>query len=538
MHLIRARVVYAVLALAWLLVVGWQVVEHNRIRTTARTALLDRAHDISNTLGVVMRTQSRFGLIPKPRLEAALEELSKSRELESVALLNDAGEVTAAAGEPIEVDLAYLTETGAKWDGGLVTILDLVDLGRESESGRPGRPERSGTIVVTESVREELFPEGPDGRRGRGRRSEWGRGDVPGRGSGTPPPEGAPPPPWEGGPPQPTWDGGPPPPPPEGHPEPDVREGVREGGRRGGGAFRFRRPPRMTEEQYKELAEKQGVRYFVISMVTDAVRTETTRDFWLRMGIGGVALVAALGLGVATSIMSKTAELQMRLLRASEMNAHLRELSVAAAGLAHETRNPLNIIRGQAQLINKLPEIPAAVKEKTTAITEEVDRVTGRLNQFIDYSRPTEVRPAATNLQAVITDVAWTLESDLEDKGLKFLVSGPNLTVEADESLLRQVLFNLILNAIQAVGGEGTIVVVIEDHGGGEGCFEVCDDGPGVPAEAMEEIFRPYFTASEEGTGLGLTVVRQIVLAHQWEIVYIPGDEGGSRFCVTGLQVS
>ena len=114
-------------------------------------------------------------------------------------------------------------------------------------------------------------------------------------------------------------------------------------------------------------------------------------------------------------------------------------------------------------------------------------------NQFIDYSRPTEVRPAVTNLQAVITDVAWTLESDLEDKGLKFLVSGPNLTVEADESLLRQVLFNLILNAIQAVGGNGTIVVVIEDHGGGEGSFEVRDDGPGVPAESVEEIFRPYF---------------------------------------------
>jgi two-component system sensor histidine kinase HydH len=212
-------------------------------------------------------------------------------------------------------------------------------------------------------------------------------------------------------------------------------------------------------------------------------------------------------------------------------------MSVAAAGLAHETRNPLNIIRGQAQLISSLPEAHPRVKEKMTAITEEVDRVTGRLNQFIDYSCPTEVQWAATDILAVATDVARTLESDLEDKQVAFRVKGPSLMVRADASLLRQVLFNLIHNAIQAVPIMGRIQFALKEDGRGGAVFEVQDDGPGVAPDAVTEIFRPYFTASEGGTGLGLTVVRQIVLAHQWEIVYIPGKERGARFRVTGLRL-
>jgi len=66
----------------------------------------------------------------------------------------------------------------------------------------------------------------------------------------------------------------------------------------------------------------------------------------------------------------------------------------------------------------------------------------------------------------------------------------------------------------------------------------VRDDGPGVPEDARGEIFRSYYSGSEQGTGLGLAVVRQIVLAHQWEIACIPGDDGGARFRVSGLKVT
>ena len=97
----------------------------------------------------------------------------------------------------------------------------------------------------------------------------------------------------------------------------------------------------------------------------------------------GFALIAALGLGVAWRGTVRSAQLQMRLVRAQEMNVHLREMNLAAAGLAHETRNPLNLVRGLAQMISKDAGDAPEVHDKALKITEEVDRVTNYLNEFI-----------------------------------------------------------------------------------------------------------------------------------------------------------
>ncbi|MBE7558291.1 hypothetical protein HS125_04850 [bacterium] len=228
----------------------------------------------------------------------------------------------------------------------------------------------------------------------------------------------------------------------------------------------------------------------------------------------------------------------MRLVRASETNARLREMNLAAAGLAHETRNPLNIVRGLAQLIAQDSAAPDEVRARSRQIAEEVDRVTGRLVEFIDYSRPREPKPAPVQLATVVRDVMRTLDGDREEKAVEFSLSGPDLVVEADESLLRQVLFNLMLNAVEAVDHGGRIEVKVEKAGPDEAAFEVRDNGPGVPEGLREAIFRPYFTTHKEGTGLGLAVVRQIVLAHRWEIACLAGDGSGARFRVTGMKLA
>jgi signal transduction histidine kinase len=236
--------------------------------------------------------------------------------------------------------------------------------------------------------------------------------------------------------------------------------------------------------------------------------------------------------------MARSDRLQLCLVRASEMNVHLREMNIAAAGLAHETRNPLNIVRGLAHMIGKTANVSKEITKQSSEITEEVDRVTGRLNEFIDYSKPHEAKFATTNLNAIIQDVERTLESDQQEKGIQFELHGPELTVEADQALLRQVLFNLLLNSIQAVERDGRIEVHVQKDGASEAALEIRDNGPGVPAEARENIFRPYFTTTKGGTGLGLAVVRQIVLAHRWEINYLPGNNGGSRFRISGLKLA
>ena len=96
----------------------------------------------------------------------------------------------------------------------------------------------------------------------------------------------------------------------------------------------------------------------------------------------------------------------------------------------------------------------------------------------------------------------------------------------------------LILNAAQAVDGDGYIEVVATRQNAGEALLEIRDNGPGVPNDQRNEIFKPYFTTQKTGTGLGLAVVQQIVLAHGWEIECLPNSPKGAVFRITHLKVA
>jgi signal transduction histidine kinase len=247
---------------------------------------------------------------------------------------------------------------------------------------------------------------------------------------------------------------------------------------------------------------------------------------------------SAVGVGLAWRTLAKSSELQIRLVRASESNAHLKEMNLAAAGLAHETRNPLNLIRGLAQMISRQPETPEAIRNRSREILDQTDRVTAQLNEFINYSRPREVRRSAVALNTIVNEVVRTLAYDLEEKKIRLQATGEALTIEADEHLLRQALFNLLINAIQAVRNEGEIQVVSARGPGDEARLEVRDNGPGVPPDQRTEIFKPYFTTTQRGTGLGLAVVQQIVLAHGWEIQCLANEPKGALFRITHLTLA
>ena len=247
--------------------------------------------------------------------------------------------------------------------------------------------------------------------------------------------------------------------------------------------------------------------------------------------------ISVLGSGLAWRNLVKSSDLQIRLVRASELNTHLKEMNVAAAGLAHETRNPLNIIRGLAQMISKRPETPPEIQQKSREIIDEADKVAAQLNEFINYSRPREVRRSRVMLSSVVSEVVRTLSYDLEEKKIQLQVKGDQLIIEADEQLLRQTLFNLLLNAVQAVDGDGQIEVSVQKRDGSAAWLEVCDNGPGVPPERRSDIFKPYFTTQKTGTGLGLAVVQQIVLAHGWEIQCLPNQPKGAVFRISHLKI-
>lgn len=509
--------VYGLLIAAWLLVLGWQAFEHFRVKENARAELRNRAKDISTTVGIVLRSQRIFGVISKERLESALNDLVHPGELNAVAMLNANGDIVASAPTNSALHARTPLRQPELWETGTVTLMNLVDLGTSVTS----EFETTNPPIV---LPRDAFPRGGDTNR-----TQSGA-----RFSGQPDHE---PPPLQF---NPTNASGEIPPEMRG-----TNRGRGDGERRSRGEGdgrgrrpRFGRPPWMSEAEFQTMIQKQGVHSFIIVMSTRSVSETDARDLWLRTIIAGLATLSVVGFGMAWRNMIRTSDLQIRLVRASELNSHLKELNVAAAGLAHETRNPLNIIRGLAQMISRQSDAPAEVHQKSADIISETDRVTAQLNEFINYSRPREVRPSVVSLGTVVADVARALNYDLEEKHVQLHIEPGTIAIEADEQLLRQALFNLLLNAVQAVPDNGEVRVRAAKLDANEGMLEICDNGPGVAVGRREEIFRPYFTTNSNGTGLGLAVVQQIVLAHGWEIECVANEPTGALFRIRHLKLA
>jgi len=293
----------------------------------------------------------------------------------------------------------------------------------------------------------------------------------------------------------------------------------------------------MSEQEYQEAIRRQGLHSFVLVLSTASMVQYCRQDLWQRGVIAFFATLACLAFGLAWRNLLRTADLEVRLARAAAVNRQLQEMNLVAAGLAHETKNPLNIIRTTAQLLSQNTALPEEIRIRTRQIIEEADRVTAQLNEFINYSRPREVRRTTVALSRVLEELRRTLSHDLEDKEIQFRCSDGLPAIEADEQLLRQALFNLLLNAIQAVPVGGQIEVAAVRTGPSQVALEVRDNGPGVPPEHRSEIFKPYFTTHPKGTGLGLAVVRQIVLAHGWDIEYVPNQPQGAIFRIFPVRV-
>jgi signal transduction histidine kinase len=523
--------IYGLLLGIWVLIAAWQIEEHIHVREAAKTGLRKRSEAIANTLGAVVRGLQFRGAVFRDRLEPVLGELvasdtngTASGEVISIALLNAAGEPVAAAGKPIDLEQKDILQVGEHW--GLRNMTRVYSV--EGAFLNPAGNTNSQAPLILEPRTNSLHGDFRDFPRREPRSDQSGTSNVlaaaatnasdtnavaPGPGGSPPPPEvGVVPPPGER-----------PGPPPPGEPRPRRPFWARD----------------LNDKQFQELMASRELHGLVLTLSTESLQAVNLDDLWLRCVIIFFAGISAVGSGLAWRNLSKTSELQIRLVRASEMNSHLREMNLAAAGLAHETRNPLNIIRGMAQMLSKpTGASPEDIREKSRAIVNETDKVTAQLNEFINYSRPREIRRSKIALGSAIHEVVRTLAHDIEEKKLQVETAGEPVAIEADEQLLRQVLFNLLLNAIQAADLNGRIQISARRLSATEAVLEVRDNGPGVPPDRRQEIFKPYFTTNQKGTGLGLAVVQQIVLAHGWEIECLANEPKGALFRITHLKVA
>lgn len=252
-----------------------------------------------------------------------------------------------------------------------------------------------------------------------------------------------------------------------------------------------------------------------------------------KVGIGALGVLALCAAWVQ-SIRSRA--LAHRLAIESEQRSNLEELSLAASGLAHETKNPLGIIRGLAQRLKGAPQLSEADQDSAAQILEEADRAVHRLGDFISYARvrTPEIGPVA--VRPLLEKVVSVLSADSEAAGVRIQHQGPDVTVLADRDMLLQILLNLTLNSVQASSPGGVVTLRLRVNAG-KGVLVVEDQGRGVPPELLPTVFKPYVTGREHGHGLGLTIVRRQVVQHGWTIAMRSTSDTGTRVEVSGIVV-
>ncbi len=228
---------------------------------------------------------------------------------------------------------------------------------------------------------------------------------------------------------------------------------------------------------------------------------------------------------MAGNLLQKKEELQ-KAFAVVEQGRKLTAIGRLAAGVAHEVNNPLATISTYAQMIIRRNDIPSDVSDHMKTVMEEIQRIQSQLRNLLDLSRIQSPVRSDVNPNAIVQDIAALVRYETTTRGVTLALDlcPDNRTINADSSGLKQVVWNLIRNALDALDKDGTIRVATFYATNDEGLLsyvtEIQDDGPGIPDSNMPHVFEPFFTTKEvgQGTGLGLSIVYNIVRDHNGTI--------------------
>jgi len=212
---------------------------------------------------------------------------------------------------------------------------------------------------------------------------------------------------------------------------------------------------------------------------------------------------------------------------------HLATLGELAAGLAHEIRNPLAGIAGVIEIVGR--DLPSSSPARAVVkdVRQEIAQINRILTDLLQTARPHKPEIRSGNLNTTVEHAVMLARQQALSKPITIeLKKDPSLPeIEHDSDQIHQVLLNLLLNAIQAIEGAGTINVELNRHDD-SAAIMVSDTGRGIPPEHLPNIFRPFYTTKGNGTGLGLSLARRIVEEHHGHIEVTSVLGQGSKFAV------
>ena len=203
-----------------------------------------------------------------------------------------------------------------------------------------------------------------------------------------------------------------------------------------------------------------------------------------------------------------------------------------AAGIAHEIRNPLASISGSMEMLKTSPGADADSRQLMDIAVREVDRLNRLITDLLEYARPRTEERQRVDLGELVSEIARAFQQERRPGVALSLQIDPDVSMEAASGQLRQVVWNLVRNAAEAMPAGGEIRVRVTKEGGGHPLLIISDTGAGIPKAHLERIFEPFYSTKVSGSGLGLATVARIVDDHRGHID-VDSDPGrGTTFTV------
>jgi len=217
----------------------------------------------------------------------------------------------------------------------------------------------------------------------------------------------------------------------------------------------------------------------------------------------------------------------------------LSSLGEMVAGISHEIRNPLGIIRSSAELLKKKMSVDDRSKPIVNIIIEEATRLNNIVCDFLNYARPRKPNAVPCHIKHIIEKNISFLQSQFDERGyvIEERYDDNIPEIMADAEMLYQAFLNILLNAMQAMPGGGKIGVDVSLSDTNMVLISFTDEGDGIPEEVMGKIWDPFFTTKDMGTGLGLGIVKNIIEAHNGN-VRVSNREFGGTIVTVELGIS
>jgi two-component system, sporulation sensor kinase E len=263
--------------------------------------------------------------------------------------------------------------------------------------------------------------------------------------------------------------------------------------------------------------------------LSEGVRAVTAGDYRQRVEVVGSDEIAELSttFNHMTERLKELQHLEAQLRRRDRLHA----LGEVAMGLAHEIRNPLGIIKTATQLLHRRASLPEADMRHLEYVISEVTRINDLITEFLDFAKPSAPIRSTQLARPLLEDLLGFCAPELSTHKVeaRIVEHDANATIYADARQLTQACLNLVLNAIDAMPGGGTLTIDIS-------CAQnitiigISDSGQGVESDMLERIFNPFVTTKASGTGLGLAKVFSIMENHDGRVECVSAVGAGATF--------